>query len=605
MGVESERPLFQLARARMGRGRYVPSYQIVEQPDVVAQTMRVNGQPKRTQQKGQQADRKAKEEQVKKEKRTRYRQQKYQESLSPKWLTAPDEQIDQAMQNDLAVQQSTTAQGQIENPNPVWGFSPEARRALGYYTTAEREQAARMNDMRSSTFFSGVMPNFGRGFAYNNPGAEMDAFRETSLYFPNSFTAGLSFGLPSATQATLNGIRTGWQTAGNVAQKAVQAGSQAARAAVPVVTNPRWAATTAALLAPGIASASTGDDYAGVGLGLGIGIPATAGLIAYLTKGKLRGKAPTVEDLAAEYAFKPKKGLFTWERPNSWASRQEAALEKRAQDAMRKEWNAAAGNPVKEQEFIQKYNIRSREGVPEFVESTIQEPQMKRVERMTSVEEPIYENVPMRRGDGRVIQVQRQKVNPDGTIATQTVQKPAVDAEGNIIYDEVPVLDGQGNQVYNTVPTRVPKLDEAGQQVVNYPQIEREQVKDYLLGNLPEYQSSISTPDYVIVGPTSAQRRWANFRNAARVASWTGLAGMTGLAGYQMFKPSGEEPTKESTDTTESATDKVQPTDSVSVREFINVTPDGRVIVNKESGEGYDTITPKNYQTGEFLNDPT
>lgn len=31
--------------------------------------------------------------------------------------------------------------------------------------------------MRSSTFLGNVMPNFGRQAAYNNPGAEMDAFR--------------------------------------------------------------------------------------------------------------------------------------------------------------------------------------------------------------------------------------------------------------------------------------------------------------------------------------------------------------------------------------------------------------------------------------------
>lgn len=43
------------------------------------------------------------------------------------------------------------------------------------------------------------MPNFGRQAAYNNPGAEMDAFRQTALYMPNAVVAGSSFGLPSAT----------------------------------------------------------------------------------------------------------------------------------------------------------------------------------------------------------------------------------------------------------------------------------------------------------------------------------------------------------------------------------------------------------------------
>lgn len=89
-------------------------------------------------------------------------------------------------------------------------YTPEARHAMGYYTPEEREQAARMNDIRTSTFFSNVMPNFGRQAAYYNPGIEADAFRGTATYFPNAVVTGMGFNLPSATTAAASGLRTGW-----------------------------------------------------------------------------------------------------------------------------------------------------------------------------------------------------------------------------------------------------------------------------------------------------------------------------------------------------------------------------------------------------------
>nr|DAH58285.1 MAG TPA: hypothetical protein [Bacteriophage sp.] len=67
--------------------------------------------------------------------------------------------------------------------------------------------------MRSNTIFGNVMPNFGHQAAYNNPAAEFGAFRGTATYLPDALVSGMGFGLPSATTATANGLRTGWQTA--------------------------------------------------------------------------------------------------------------------------------------------------------------------------------------------------------------------------------------------------------------------------------------------------------------------------------------------------------------------------------------------------------
>jgi hypothetical protein len=96
-----------------------------------------------------------------------------------------------------------------------------------------------------------------------------------------------------------------------------------AKAAAPVVTNPRWAATTAAFTVPAVAQASDGGDYSG--LGWGIGVPLTLGLGAYLTKGRLWGKAATEgaekAAQAGQYAYRPNYKLFAWERPTSWTRR--------------------------------------------------------------------------------------------------------------------------------------------------------------------------------------------------------------------------------------------------------------------------------------------
>lgn len=121
-----------------------------------------------------------------------------------------DDAVDAAIAQERMEAERRARQPQI-GPATDWSqYSPEARHAMGYYTPEEREYAARLNDIRSSTVFGNVMPNFGRWAAYNNPAAEMDAFRWTAMYVPNAVVSGMGFGLPSATTAIANGFRTGW-----------------------------------------------------------------------------------------------------------------------------------------------------------------------------------------------------------------------------------------------------------------------------------------------------------------------------------------------------------------------------------------------------------
>lgn len=246
----------------------------------------------------------------------------------------------------------------ISSANPVWGYSPEVRRELGYYTQDEREQAAKMNEMRSSTFLGNVMPNFGPQFAYMNPEAEYDAYRQTGLYLPNSFMLGTSFTMPSATYTTLSGLKSGLQTAGNIGQKVGSAITTAAKEAIPVVTNPRWAAGTLAFTVPGLAHATNSavneGNYwpAGIALGLGVGIPAVYGASKLFKSSKgVQVKNPT--------KYSADKRFWTWERPGSWVERQPEIIRQRQMDEVINEYNdIVQSNPSKLQEFITKHNIR-------------------------------------------------------------------------------------------------------------------------------------------------------------------------------------------------------------------------------------------------------
>ena len=265
----------------IGGGRNTSMFRqdLVAKPDAINETMRASGfGPKRMAQDKAMAEQLIQRAESQKRARTNYRRRKKAEQdrrrQQGQLVTEPspnmmsDAAVDAAMAWErIEAEHRASTQHQLRQGTDWRKYSPEARRAMGYYTPEEREYAARLNDMRSSTVFGNVMPNFGRQFAYNNPAAEMDAFRGTAMYVPNAVVSGMGFGLPSATTATANGFRTGWQaaraTGANLGQKTVSAASTAARQAAPIVTNPRWIATTAIAATPTTMDAADGSEQSG------------------------------------------------------------------------------------------------------------------------------------------------------------------------------------------------------------------------------------------------------------------------------------------------------------------------------------------------------
>lgn len=609
-------PLERLQRLRARHRQFVKP-QIVAQPDAINETLRADGTYQRLEfQKREQEDRQRREQdqqRVQSFRRSNYRARKKAEreqaqrkgqTINPLELPVElmsDSAIDAAIEQERRDAESRARQPQIGPSNPIQGYPAKTRRALGYYTNEEREQAARLNDMRSNTFFSNVMPNFGRQAAYNNPGAEMDAFRQTALYVPNAVVAGSSFSLPSATQATIAGAKAGWQTAGNIAQRTFSAGTQAAKSAAPVVTNPRWAATTASFTAPAVAQAADGNDYSG--LGLGIGIPLTLGIGAYLTKGKLWGKT-SANAPSKQFSYKPNRRLFTWEHPITWTRRQRQAFRDKKLAGVIDEWGNAVGDPTKEQSFINKYNIREAEGTPQYVNREVTEPRTYRAPKMETVQEPVMESVPQSvlGTDGQPIMTQKPKLNADGSPVMQSVEREVKDAYGNPVMYDKPVLDDQGQPVMETFIISEPKLGEDGKQIVIHNPISRYDVPSFLEGRLKDYTSNIpNANDVVFRGPTRSQQSWMRIRNVGRVGTWLGVPG---LIGYKwLTSPSTSTPrntTSNPSGDIQTDSTRVSPQDSVRVRNYISVTPDGRVVTPSVSGTGNDTIMPRTYQTQEF-----
>ena len=404
----------------------------------------------------------------------------------------------------------------ISSANPVWGYSPEVRRELGYYTQDEREQAAKMNEMRSSTFLGNVMPNFGPQFAYMNPGVEYDAYRQTGLYLPNSFMLGTSFTAPSATYTTLSGLKSGLQTAGNISQKVGSAVTTAAKEAIPVVTNPRWAAGTLAFTVPGLAHAANeavneGSYWpAGIALGLGLGFPAIFGA----SKLFKNSKGVQVEDPTK---YSADKRFWTWERPGSWVERQPEIIRQQQMDEIINEYNQIMRtNPSKLQEFITKHNIRQigPEGI-EFETITKTIPVTERVARMKK--EPIMST--QTTGKGK---------------KAKTITTPVRDANGEIVYQEVPVynnkgkqifdtkqkVDAQGNPVTTTKTQTKEKRDQDGNPIYKY--VEPTSVRSILEGKNSNYTANFKSQEIpILTGPTTGQKMGAYLRNLGRAAAWS------------------------------------------------------------------------------------
>ncbi len=289
--------------------RQLLKQQYVAVPDAINETLRTSGHLQRieAEKRVAKADRKRKESDKRAQvaRRNSYRKRKAAEQAYKRQAGQNVTELPAALMTDQMVdaaiaQEQREAQWSANQPQFTQGrnwssYSPEARHAMGYYTPEEREYAAQLNDMRSNTIFGNVMPNFGHQAAYNNPAAEFGAFRGTATYLPDALVSGMGFGLPSATTATANGLRTGWQTArtagANLGQSTRAAVSTAVRQAAPVVTNPRWATTTATVAAPMAAAAQDGSEQ-------------NEGFLDWVTG------HPMESILIGGLAFKGGKGLF-------------------------------------------------------------------------------------------------------------------------------------------------------------------------------------------------------------------------------------------------------------------------------------------------------
>ena len=254
--------------------------------DAVNETLRINGMaPEQVAQRqaAVEGQRRAQEQQARQQKarRDQYRaRQQAQDQANGVLFSLPmsDAQVDQAMaQEAAAANQPQLRQGYSESER-------QARRRAGLlYTQEDIEQAKRLAEAHNASFFgSMVAPPISPEMAEKNPGYVQQVIRGDASVLPNAFISGLSFGAPSASAAIASGMKQGWQTAGNIGARAWNATAQGVKSAVPVVTNPRWAATATTVTAPAIAEANT---TAGDGSSSGSPVPAILGTAVALGAG--------------------------------------------------------------------------------------------------------------------------------------------------------------------------------------------------------------------------------------------------------------------------------------------------------------------------------
>ncbi len=480
---------------------------------------------------------------------------------------------------------------QIGPANPLWNYPDETRRALGYYTQEEREQAARMNDMRSASLLNTIMPNFGRNAAYNNPGAELDAIRQTALYVPEAILAGSSFGLPSATEAVIQGARTGWRGAraagSNLGRSAIAATTNAARQVTPIIADPRQAATIAMFTTP-LAAAANDGNY--VETALTLGIPTALGIGVWKgakwLKGKWNGTPPTSPASVdpSQYVYKRSLNPLSLEHPSDWERIRRNALYTERHRTMTNEWNTAAGNPELERAFISKYNIRSKTGVPQFEEEKYTVPRMIREPRMVEKQVPRTNTVSVFNGNtGRS---EKYEIEVPGEMVTQRV--PVTDKRGRTLYTRRQAIGEDGKPIVDTRTRIVPKKGKDGKQIIEYDPISPERVPDFLRNPnaLPYTSDFLNTNSIIFTGPTESQRNWMRLRNAGRVATWFSPLGL----GYSVLSTPSEEPSSNASLNNPDVVHDINPEDTDTLRLVTpQYTDDGHIILPNNSG-GRDTI---------------
>lgn len=596
--------------------------QIVNQPDAVNETLRASGALQRQEAvkrdiEFRQRDQQRRQE-AKKNGRMLYRARKKAErqqaiergeqpilSLPVEWMS--DAAVDAAMEQERREAQWRANQPQIGPANPVWDYPAETRRALGYYTQEEREQAARLNDMRSNTIFGNVMPNFGRQAAYNNPGAEMEAFRGTATYLPNAVIAGMGFNLPSATTAATTGLRAGWQTAkaagANLGQRATTAVTTATRQVAPVVTNPRWAATTAAVVTPMAAAANDGAEQSGGFWNWVADHPMESmfiGALAYKGgkglwnkgMGKFRIPAEPTEGRPARFTeAAPERGVGEWT------------------------YNPAEYPPTMRREpALDDYRI------------TIEPPSQPRPAAFAEVEPPRPTGLrPKKKGKAAQWDAQNQ-AHQDWE--ARRAQYDADNAELNRQWDEYEQAQ-YGPTQYDYARFQADHDDWLHTAQSDYDaamQRHQADVADYNAEQArldQEYNDAVegynqrrtaNEQAWNAYHESDPYKQWLERKNGVlnfRTKAWNRVknnwywAVPGGVMGYKWFtggysgqqnnptnNPNGDTAPNDSTQTAEP--------DSVIVRPFISVTPDGRVVTPSSTGTGNDTIVPMNYQTQQF-----
>ena len=286
-------------------------------PDAVNETLRVNGlAPEQTAARAQAvegqrrlSEQRARQQKIKRDQYRANRQAQDRANGIVFSIPMSDEQVDLAMQQEAqAANQPQLRQGYSESER-------QARRQAGLlYTQEDREQAKRLAEMHNASFFgSMVAPPISPEMAENNPGYVNQVVRGDAMVLPNAFLSGLSFGTPSASTAALNGVRQGWQAAGNFTTRATNAAVQGARAVKPVVTNPRWAMVTGGLTIPSMTEAYNGVEAGGPsshGTGAWPWVVGGAALTAggaYLFS-RFKGKTPAIKDPTSP------RYLTLWER---------------------------------------------------------------------------------------------------------------------------------------------------------------------------------------------------------------------------------------------------------------------------------------------------
>ena len=418
-------------------------------------------------------------------KRAAYRQQLSREN--PMMMWTPGALTDDYVDRQILLREGTSTP-QLVQRSEVWDLPSEARRARGYYTNAEREMAASMNDIRSNTVFGNIMPNFGRMAAYYNPEAEQQAFTITSYYLPSALQAADIFVPSQIAPAVATGIREGIAAGTNLVDKALKASVMTGKSVLPLAKNPKVILSTISTNTPFIAAAMDNSENSNI---LNYLLMAGAGVGGALGFNKLRKYYKSLKEtpekavaaLNPSYKYQPDRRLFTIEKPRHWESRQRAKSQDKYWNDLGDEWTKtlSESNPAQAQEKF----IRDRQLVIDKDLNPLKDNNISFTPKF-----PIKE-VPVKKG-------------------SKTTK----------------LVDAEGNEIRYLTP---------------------EEAKEYIAskGNLNGVGKP-SIAEGIYRGPTRQQINWATARNAGRIG--LGAAVLGGL-GYGFFGRSGSDNTSASDST--------------------------------------------------------